>query len=125
MDTHIRFPLPHVLNPGPMNTLQKIILMTLQLLYDYYIQLSTIELPLDNTLHIICTCTHVRKNGLSKPWKTSLTLRPLWWDQLFDILMMVDGGELMPSLVVHDGVRPLNGDILLKENSYLCCIHVH
>ena len=26
-------------------------LMTLQLLYDCYIQLSTLELPLDNTLH--------------------------------------------------------------------------
>lgn len=26
-------------------------LITLQLLYDYYIQLSTLELPLDKTLH--------------------------------------------------------------------------
>lgn len=29
--------------------------------------------------------------------------------------MMVEGGELMPTLVVHDGVCPLNGDILLKQ----------
>jgi len=39
-------------------------LMTLQLLYDCYIQLLTLELPLDNMLDTICTCTHVRKNRL-------------------------------------------------------------
>ena len=37
-------------------------LMTLQLLYDCYIQLSTLELPLDKTLHTMCTCTHVKQN---------------------------------------------------------------
>lgn len=42
-------------------------LMTLHLCYDYYIQLSTLELPLDKTLHIIYTCTHMRQNGLRKP----------------------------------------------------------
>jgi len=35
-------------------------LMTLQLLYDCYIQLLTLELPLDKMLHTIYTCTHVR-----------------------------------------------------------------
>jgi len=28
---------------------------------------------------------------------------------------MVEGGELMPSLVIRDGVCALNGDILLKR----------
>jgi len=41
-------------------------LMTLQLLYDCYIQLSTLELPLDKMLHTICTCTHVRQNRLEQ-----------------------------------------------------------
>jgi len=36
-----------------------------------------------------CTCVHVRQNGLSKPCKISLTLGLLWWDQLFDMLVMV------------------------------------
>lgn len=38
---------------------------------------------------------------------------------------MIDGGELMTSLVFCYGVRVLCGDILLKANSYLCCIWVH
>ena len=42
------------------------ILMTLHLLYDYCIQLLTLELPLDNTSHTICTCTHVRQNRLEQ-----------------------------------------------------------
>ena len=41
-------------------------LMTLQLLYVCYIQLSTLELPHDKMLHKICTCTHVRKNRLEE-----------------------------------------------------------
>ena len=41
-------------------------LMTLQLLYDCYIQLLTLELPLDKMLHTICTCTHVRQNRLEQ-----------------------------------------------------------
>ena len=40
--------------------------MTLQLFYDCYIQLFTLELPLDKTLHTICTYTHVRQNILEK-----------------------------------------------------------
>ena len=84
---------------------------------------STIELglPLCKMLHTIYTCTHVRQNGLRKPCKT-LRLRQLREDQLFDILMMVDDGEMMPSLVVYDGVCMLKGDILLKANTYLHCI---
>jgi len=31
------------------------------------------------------------------------------------MLVMVEGRELLPSLVVDDGVRVLNGDILLKR----------
>ena len=41
-------------------------LMTLQLLYDFYIQLLTLEIPLDKMLHKICTCTHVRKNRIEQ-----------------------------------------------------------
>ena len=33
---------------------------------------------------------------------------------------MVDSGELMAILVVHDGVRVLCGDIFLEKNS---CLH--
>ena len=36
-----------------------------------------------------CTYTHVRQHGLRNPCKTSLTLSSLWWDQLFDMLVMV------------------------------------
>jgi len=36
-----------------------------------------------------------------------------------------NGGKIMPSLVVCDGVYRVNGDILLKANSYLRCIWVH
>ena len=57
----------------------------------------------------------MRQNGLSKPCKTSLTLGLLWWDQLFDILVMVEGGELMLSLVIRDGFLALNDDIFLKR----------
>jgi len=39
-----------------------------------------------------------------------------------DILMMIVDGELMPSLVVRDGVCVLNGDILLKVNPCFRCI---
>jgi len=49
-------------------------LMTLHLLYDCYIQLLTLEPPLDTTLHYNA---HVL-NGLSKLCKTSPTLGPLW-----------------------------------------------
>ena len=65
------------------------------------------------------------KIGLSNPCKALLWLRKLWEDQLFDILMMVDGGELMPSSVVHDGVHILCGDIFLEMKSCLYCIWVH
>lgn len=41
-------------------------LITLHLLYDCYIQLLTLEIPLDKTLHKICTCTHVRQNRLEQ-----------------------------------------------------------
>ena len=41
-------------------------LTTLHLMYDYYIQLSILELTLDKTLHTICTCTHVRQNRLEQ-----------------------------------------------------------
>ena len=55
------------------------------------------------------------KIGLSKPCKLSLRLRQLWQDQLFDILVIIDGDKLMSSLVVCDGVCMLNGDIRLKS----------
>jgi len=42
------------------------ILVTVPLLYDCYIQLSTLELPLDKTLHTMCTCTNVRQNRLEQ-----------------------------------------------------------
>jgi len=42
------------------------ILTTLQLLYDYYIKLLTLELPLDKILHTFFTCTHVRQNRLEQ-----------------------------------------------------------
>ena len=41
-------------------------LMTPHLIYDYYIQLSTLELALDKTLYTICTRTHVRQNRLEQ-----------------------------------------------------------
>lgn len=97
-------------------------IMTLQLLYDYYIQLSTLELPLDKMLRTIYTCTHVRLNRLEQAMQDINKTRT---DQIFDILAMIDDGKMIPSLVIHDGVRPLKGDILLKANSCLCCIRVH
>lgn len=86
--------------------------MTLQLLYECYTQLSA-HVPMWD------------KIGLSKPCNTSLRLEQLWEDQLFEILMMVDGGDLMPSLVVHDGFHVLYGDLFLEMKSCLHCILVH
>ena len=51
-------------------------LMTLHLLYDYYIQLSTLELPLDKTLYAIYTCTHVRQNRLEQAMQDITLLHP-------------------------------------------------
>lgn len=44
-------------------------LMTLHLLYHCYIQLSTLELPLEKTLHTICTHNHVGQNRLEQAMK--------------------------------------------------------
>ena len=44
-------------------------LTALPLLYDCYIQLSTLELPLEKMLHTISTCTHVRQNRLEQAMK--------------------------------------------------------
>jgi len=65
------------------------------------------------------------KIGLSKPYNKSLWLGQLWEEQLFDILTMVDSGELMLRLVVYEGDCVLCGDIFLETNSYLYCIWVH
>jgi len=40
--------------------------MALQLLYDYYIKLLTLELRLEKMFQTIFTCTHVRENRLEK-----------------------------------------------------------
>lgn len=39
-------------------------IMNLQLLYDCYIQLLTLEIPLDKTLYTIFTFTHMRQNRI-------------------------------------------------------------
>jgi len=40
----------------------------------------------------------------------SIVVRPTLWHACDG-----EGGELMPSLVIHDGVHALHGDILLKR----------
>jgi len=62
------------------------------------------------------------KIGFSKPCQLSLWLKQLWEDQLFDILMMVNSGELMQSLVARDGFLVLCGDVFLETISFLYCI---
>lgn len=104
------------------------ILMTLHLLYDCYIQLSTLELPLDKTLHKICTYTHVRQNKLEQAmqyiimtqttmgrptlrhphdgrwWRTDAMLGSPWWC-LCTLWWHLSGNELLP---------PLHAGTLLK-----------
>ena len=77
--------------------------MALQLLYDYYIKLLTLELRLEKMFQTIFTCTHVRENRLEKAmqditmtlttvgrptlrnphdgwrWWTSAKLQSPWW----------------------------------------------
>ena len=50
-------------------------LMTLQLLYDCYIQLSTRIPSLYNMLHKICTCTHVRQKRLDQAMQEIIKTR--------------------------------------------------
>ena len=65
------------------------------------------------------------KIGLSKPCKASLWLEQLREDQPFDILMVVNNNELMPSSIFCNGVCVLYGDISLEKNSFLHSIQVH
>ena len=59
------------------------------------------------------------KIGLSQPDKTTLRLGQLWKDQLINLLSMIFGDELVPCLIVHNGVHVLFDEVLLEMNSYL------
>jgi len=91
-----------------------IILMTLHLLYDCYIQLLTLDLHLtwlNITMHMYSCETTWLEQALQDITATqSIMLRPIIWHAC-------DGevGELMLSLVVHDGVHAPHGDLLLKR----------
>ena len=100
-------------------------LVTLQLLYDCYIHLSTLELQIYKMLHPICTCTHVRKNRLGQAMQgitntQTIFVRPTIWHPCDDQWWKTDakfGRSWWCSCAQlwH----------LAKANSCLSCIYVH
>ena len=88
-------------------------LMNLHILYDCYIQLLTLELHLallDVTMRVYsCETTWLEKAKKDIIDTRSTMVRPTLWHSSDG-----GGGELMPSLVVCDGVHAPHGDILLK-----------
>ena len=89
-------------------------LMTLRLLYDCYIQLLTHELHLtwlNITMHMYSCETTWLGQALQDITNTrSVVVRPTLWHACDG-----EGGKLMPSFVIHDGVHAPHGDILLKQ----------
>jgi len=89
-------------------------LMTLHLLYDYYVQLLTLELHftwLNNTMHMYsCETTWLEKAKQDIIETRSAMMRPTLWHACDG-----EGGELIPSSVILDGVYAPHGDILLKR----------
>ena len=89
-------------------------LMTLLLLYDCYIQLLTLDLHftwLNITMHMYsCETTWIEQALQDITNTQSDVVRPTLWHACDG-----EGGELMPILVICDGVHVLNGDILLKQ----------
>ena len=88
-------------------------LMTLHLLYDCYIQLLTFYLHLtwiNITMRMYsCETTWLEKALQDITNTQSAVMRPTLWHDGDG-----KGGELMPSLVIYDGVHAPHGDILLK-----------
>lgn len=60
------------------------------------------------------------KNGLSQLDKTTLRLRRMWKDQFINLLFVILGDELMPCLIVHNGVHVLFVNVFMEMNS---CLH--
>ena len=89
-------------------------LMNLHLLYDYYIQLLTLDLHLtwlNITMHMYsCETTWLEKALQDITDTRSTVMRPTLWHACDG-----EGGELMPSLVFCDGVHAPHGDLLLKR----------
>jgi len=88
--------------------------MTLHILYDCYIQPLTLDLHLtwlNITMHMYSRETTWLEKALQDITDTrSVVMRPTLWHSCDG-----EGGEMMPSLVVHDGVYALHVDILLKR----------
>lgn len=88
-------------------------LMNLHLLYDCYIQLLTLDLHLtwlNITMHMYSCETTWLEQALQDITDTQSTvLRPTLWHACDR-----EAGEMIPSLVVRDGVHAPHGDILLK-----------
>ena len=89
-------------------------LMTLHVLYDCYIQLLTLDLPLtwlNITIHMYSCETKWLEQALQDITNTQFAMmRQTLWHACDG-----EGGDLMPSLVVRDGVHAPHGDILLKR----------
>ena len=60
------------------------------------------------------------KIGLSQLDKATLRFEWLWKDELINLLSMILSHELMPCLVVRNGVCILFDDVLMEANS---CLH--
>ena len=89
-------------------------LMTLHLLYDCYIQILTLDLHLtwlNITMHMYWSETTWLEQAMQDITNTwSVVMRLTLWHALDG-----EGGEMMPSLVAHDGVHVFHGDIFLKR----------
>jgi len=89
-------------------------LMTLNLLYDIYIQLLTLDLHLtwlNITMHMYSCETTWLEQALQDIIDTrSTVVRPTLWYACYG-----EAGEMFPSLVICDVVHASHGDILLKR----------
>jgi len=99
-------------------------LMTLHLLYDCYIQLSTFELHLKIcyiTMYMYpCEIKWIDQAMLGITMtQTSMEV------QLFKILLVINSSKLMPRSLIRDGVHGLKGDIFMEPDSCLHSIRVH
>ena len=90
-------------------------LMALHLLYDCYIQPLTLDIQLiwlNITMHMYSCETTWLEQALQDITNTrSVEMRPTLWYACDG-----EGGEMMPSLVINDGVYAPHGEILLKKS---------
>lgn len=98
-------------------------LITLYITYDCFIPLMTLGISLYIMFTKMIRFPHIPmwdKVSLSQLDKKILRLRRLWKYHLINLLSVILSDEMMPCLIMRNGVRALFDDVLLETNS---CIH--